>query len=80
VDIITIKVLTPKISRVFNITGTMQVSDLAVIPPLTTWRMYFAANAPKTGIVNISGSCIRKDSPMMATSSSFRRALIRRRA
>ena len=60
VDIITIKYITPKISRVFNITGTMQVSDLAVIPPLATWRMYFAANAPETGIVSISGNSYSK--------------------
>jgi hypothetical protein len=60
VDIITIKYVTPKISGVFNITATMQVSDLAVIPPLTTWRMYFAANAPETGIVNISGNSYSK--------------------
>jgi len=38
----------------------MQVSDLAVIPPLATWRMYFAANAPETGIVNISGNSYSK--------------------
>ena len=60
VDIITIKYDTPKISRVFHIIGTMQVSDLAVIPPLATWRMYFAANAPETGIVNISGNSYSK--------------------
>ena len=60
VDIISIKYVTPKINRVFNITATMQVSDLAVIPPLATWRMYFAANAPETGIVNISGNSYSK--------------------
>jgi hypothetical protein len=60
VDIITIKYVTTKISRVFNITGTMQVSDLAVIPPLATWRMYFAANAPETGIITISGNSYSK--------------------
>ena len=38
----------------------MQVSDLAVIPPLTTWRMYFAANAPEMGIINISGNSYSK--------------------
>ena len=56
VDIITIKYATPKINLVSNITATMKVSDLAVIPPQATWRMYFAANAPETGIVNVSGS------------------------
>jgi hypothetical protein len=60
VDIITITYATPKINRVFNITATMQVSDLAVIPPLATWRMYFAANAPETGIINISGNSYSK--------------------
>jgi hypothetical protein len=60
VDIITIKYVTAKISGVFNITGTMQVSDLTVIPPLATWRMYFAANAPEMGIVNISGNAYSK--------------------
>ena len=60
VDIITIKYVTTKIQRVFNITGTMTVSDLAVIPPNATWRMYFAANAPETGIVNISGNSYSK--------------------
>jgi hypothetical protein len=60
VDIISIKYVTTKISRVFNITGTMQVSDLAVIPPLATWRMYFAANAPEMAVVNISGNSYSK--------------------
>jgi hypothetical protein len=60
VDIITIKYVTSKISGVFNITGTMKVSDLTVIPPSATWRMYFAANAPETGIVNISGNAYSK--------------------
>ena len=60
VDIISIKYVTPKISGVFNITATMQVSDLAVIPPSATWRMYFAANAPEMGIVNISGNSYSK--------------------
>jgi hypothetical protein len=60
VDIISIKYVTPKINGVFNISATMQVSDLAVIPPSATWRMYFAANAPETGIVNISGNAYSK--------------------
>jgi hypothetical protein len=38
----------------------MQVSDLTVIPPSATWRMYFAANAPETGILNISGNAYSK--------------------
>jgi hypothetical protein len=60
VDIISIKYGTPKIRGVSNIASTMLVSDLAVIPPLATWRMYFAANAPETGIVNIRGNSYSK--------------------
>ena len=56
VDIITIQYFTPTINLVPHITATMKVSDLAVIPPQAAWRMYFAANAPETGIVNVSGS------------------------
>ena len=77
VDIISIKYVPSKISGVFNIAATMQVSDLATIPPLTTWRMYFAANAPETGIVNISGNSYSKVFPTMATSSSSRPAPMR---
>jgi hypothetical protein len=60
VDIITIKYTAKTIRRVTSISGTMKVSDLATIPPNTTWRMYFAANAPETGIVNISGNAYSK--------------------
>ncbi len=60
VDIITVKYATTKISRAFNIAATMKVSDLAVVPPQSTWRMYFAANAPETGLVTISGSSYSK--------------------
>ena len=38
----------------------MTVSDLTVPPPNCTWRMYFAANAPETGIVAISGNAYSK--------------------
>ena len=38
----------------------MKVSDLSIVPPSTTWRMYFAANAPETGINNISGRSYSK--------------------
>lgn len=38
------------------ITATMKVSDLSTIPPNTTWRMYFAANAPETGVINVPGN------------------------
>src|SRR5204862_7954304 len=51
---------TPKRNCGFNIRAALQVADLAVLPPLATWRMYFAANAPETGIVNISGNSYSK--------------------
>ena len=38
----------------------MTVSDLTAIPPLATWRMYFTANAPETGLVTISGNSYSK--------------------
>src|SRR5256886_15629248 len=38
----------------------MRVGALFFTPPLATWRMYFAANAPETGIVNISGNSYSK--------------------
>ena len=38
----------------------MTVSDLTAIPPLATWRMYFTANAPETGVVTISGNSYSK--------------------
>ena len=60
VDIITIKYVAQTVARVTTITGTMKVSDLSVIPPNATWRMYFAANAPETGLVNISGNSYSK--------------------
>ena len=60
VDIISIKYGKLKVGPVFHLTGTMQVSDLAVIPPLATWRMYFAVNAPETGLVRISGNWYSK--------------------
>jgi hypothetical protein len=72
VDIITIKYAAKTVRRVTTITGIMKVSDLSAIPPNTTWRMYFAANAPETGIVTISGNSYSKDYPMMAINSLFR--------
>src|SRR6266850_3836764 len=60
VDIISIKYLATTVSRVTTISGTMKVSDLSTVPPDTTWRMYFAANAPETGVNNISGSSYSK--------------------
>jgi hypothetical protein len=56
VDIITIKYQTKNTRRGPGIQATMKVSDLTVIPPSTTWRMYFTANAPELGVVNISGN------------------------
>ena len=60
VDIITIKYSARTARRVTTITGVMKVSALATIPPNTTWRMYFAANAPETGTINISGNSYSK--------------------
>lgn len=60
VDIITIKYAAKTVRRVTTITGMMKVSDLSAIPPNTTWRIYFAANAPETGIVTISGNSYSK--------------------
>ena len=59
VDIITVK-YSAKPGRVTTLTGTMKVSDLSIVPPNTTWRMYFAANAPETGLVSISGNSYSK--------------------
>lgn len=60
VDIITIKYSTLRVGQAITITGTMKVSDLATIPPNTTWRMYFTANAPETGVISISGNAYSK--------------------
>jgi len=60
VDIITLKYSAKTVSKVTTLTGTMKVSDLSIVPPNTTWRMYFAANAPETGLVSISGNSYSK--------------------
>lgn len=60
VDIISIKYLATTVRKVTNISATMKVSSLSLVPPSTTWRMYFAANAPETGLVSISGSSYSK--------------------
>ena len=60
VDIITIKYLATTVRKVTSISGTMKVSDLSAMPLSTTWRMYFAANAPETGVNNISGNSYSK--------------------
>jgi hypothetical protein len=60
VDIISIKYLAQTVRKVTTVTGTMKVSALSTTPPNTTWRMYFTANAPEVGLVNISGSAYSK--------------------
>jgi hypothetical protein len=55
-DIISINYVSQTLSQGPNITATMAVSDLTIPPPNCTWRMYFAANAPETGIVGIPGN------------------------
>ena len=59
IDIISIKYVAKGKTNPL-ITATMTVSDLTAIPPLGTWRMYFTANAPETGLVTISGSSYSK--------------------
>jgi hypothetical protein len=49
VDILSIRYLSQDSNQGFFITATMKVSDLTAVPPSTTWRMYFAANAPEVG-------------------------------
>ncbi len=60
IDIISIKYLSQTLARGPVITATMKVSDLTVPPPNCTWRMFFAANAPETGIIGISGNAYSK--------------------
>src|SRR6185369_5483610 len=60
VDMITIKYSAKTVRKITTITGTMKVSSLSIIPPNTTWRMYFTANAPEAGIVTISGNSYSK--------------------
>lgn len=60
-DIISIKYVSQTVSQNPIITATMKVSDLGTMPPPnTTWRMFFAANAPETGIITISGNSYSK--------------------
>ncbi|MFL6513680.1 MAG: hypothetical protein ACJ8M1_01510 [Chthoniobacterales bacterium] len=54
-DIISIKYASQDSNQGFYITATMKLSDLSAIPPSTTWRMYFAANAPEVGDGSITG-------------------------
>lgn len=61
VDIITIKYLATTVKKVpTTVSATLKVSALSLPPPNTTWRMYFAANAPETGLVSISGNTYSK--------------------
>ena len=61
VDIISIKYLATSTKKAATtLSATMKVSDLTLVPPNATWRMYFAANAPETGLVSISGSSYSK--------------------
>ncbi len=60
VDIISIKYTAAVINRVATISATMKVSDLSSIPPNSAWTMYFTANAPETGLVNVSGNSYSK--------------------
>lgn len=60
VDIISVKYTSQDNNSGPVLTATMKVSDLTTIPPSTTWRMFFAANAPETGIVQINGNSYSK--------------------
>jgi hypothetical protein len=60
VDIISIKYQATTVNKTTLISATMKVSDLTPLPPDATWRMYFTANAPETGIVSISGNSYSK--------------------
>lgn len=56
VDIVSIKYQWQDSGGVPFITATMKVSNLASIPPSATWRMYFTANAPETGVIGPTGN------------------------
>jgi len=60
VDIVSIKYASQNISQGLYVTATMKVSDLTVLPSSATWRMYFSANAPDTGIVGPVGNQFSK--------------------
>jgi hypothetical protein len=59
-DIISIKYSSQNTAQGTVLTATMTVSDLTVTPPTSTWRMYFAANAPETGIIGPAGNQFSK--------------------
>ncbi|MBA3961613.1 MAG: exo-alpha-sialidase [Chthoniobacterales bacterium] len=60
VDIISIKYLSQDSNQGPIITANMKVSDLTAVPPSGSWKMYFTANAPELGVVNISGNSYSK--------------------
>lgn len=60
IDIISVKYVSQDSNHGPIITATMTVSDLTAVPPSGSWKMYFTANAPETGIVNISGNSYSK--------------------
>src|SRR5205085_9009073 len=60
IDIISIKYGSQTTAQGPVISATMTVSDLTVPPPNCTWRMFFAANAPETGVMVISGNSYSK--------------------
>ena len=75
VDIVSVKYISADNNTGPVITATMKVSSLTVIPPSTTWRMYFTANAPDagTGLINVSsGNGYREGHRIAAISSSSR--------
>jgi len=63
VDIISIKYASQTIAQGSYITATMKVSDLTTLPNSAEWRMYFAANAPDTGIIGPVGNQFSKGMP-----------------
>ncbi len=56
VDIISIKYQSQNTAQGPYITATMTLSDLTVSPTNCIWRMYFAANAPETGVIGPVGN------------------------
>ncbi|HEX8077542.1 MAG TPA: hypothetical protein VF511_06985 [Chthoniobacterales bacterium] len=58
VDIVSIKYQWQDSNSGPVIIATIKVSNLAAVPPSTTWRAYFTANAPETGVVGPVGDQI----------------------
>jgi hypothetical protein len=56
IDIVSVKYQSQNSPQGLYLTATMTVSDLTAVPPDSTWRMYFAANAPELGIVGPPGN------------------------